>query len=119
MGHSKAEKDKSHRRIVKTAAARFRERGVDGIGLADLMKEADLTHGGFYGHFDSREQLVAEAVECALRDGGEAVAAIASTKRPPPPVLGLLVDAYLSLPHRDALATSRPGTSRANHVAPT
>src|ERR1700704_2291561 len=54
MGHSKAAKEKSHQRIVKTAAARFRERGVDGIGVAELMKEADLTHGGFYGHFDSR-----------------------------------------------------------------
>jgi TetR/AcrR family transcriptional repressor of nem operon len=117
MGHSKADKEKSHQRIVKTAAARFRERGVDGIGLAELMKEADLTHGGFYGHFDSREQLVAEAVECALRDGGEAVAAIASTKRPPAAVLGLLVDAYLSLAHRDGLATSCAVTSMANDVA--
>src|SRR5258708_38368393 len=85
MGHSKAEKDKSHRRIVKTAAARFRERGVDGIGLADLMKEADLTHGGFYGHFDSREELVAEAVECALRDGGGARAAGPGRPAAPPP----------------------------------
>jgi TetR/AcrR family transcriptional regulator, transcriptional repressor for nem operon len=117
MGHSKAEKEKSHRRIVKTAAARFRERGVDGIGLAELMKEADLTHGGFYGHFDSREELVAEAIECALRDGGEAVAAIASTKRPRAAVLGLLVDAYLSLAHRDGLATSCAVTSMANDVA--
>jgi TetR/AcrR family transcriptional repressor of nem operon len=117
MGHSKAEKEKSHRRIVKTAAARFRERGVDGIGLADLMKEADLTHGGFYGHFASREELVAEAVECALRDGGEAVAAVASTKQPPAAVLGLLVDAYLSLAHRDGLATSCAVTTMANDVA--
>ena len=117
MGHSKAEKEKSHRRIVKTAAARFRERGVDGIGLADLMKEADLTHGGFYGHFDSREELVAEAIECALRDGGQAVAAIASTERPPAAVLGLLVDAYLSLAHRDGLATSCAVTTMANDVA--
>jgi TetR/AcrR family transcriptional repressor of nem operon len=117
MGHSKAAKEKSHQRIVKTAAARFRERGVDGIGVAELMKEADLTHGGFYGHFDSREQLVAEAVECALRDGGAAVAAIASTKRPPAAVLGLLVDAYLSLAHRDGLATSCAVTSMANDVA--
>jgi TetR/AcrR family transcriptional repressor of nem operon len=117
MGHSKADKEKSHQRIVKTAAARFRERGVDGIGLAELMKEADLTHGGFYGHFDSREELVAEAIECALRDGGEAVAAIASTKRPRAAVLGLLVDAYLSLAHRDGLATSCAVTSMANDVA--
>jgi len=117
MGHSKAQKEKSHQRIVKTAAARFRERGVDGIGVAELMKEADLTHGGFYGHFDSREQLVAEAVECALRDGGEAVAAIASTKQSPAAVLRLLVDAYLSLAHRDGLATSCAVTSMANDVA--
>ena len=117
MGHSKAEKEKSHRRIVKTAAARFRERGVDGIGLADLMKEADLTHGGFYGHFASREELVAEAVECALHDGGEAVAAVASTKQPPAAVLGLLVDAYLGLAHRDGLATSCAVTTMANDVA--
>ena len=117
MGHSKEAKEKSHQRIVKTAAARFRERGVDGIGVAELMKEADLTHGGFYGHFDSREQLVAEAVECALRDGGAAVTAIASTRRPPAAVLELLVDAYLSLAHRDGLATSCAVTSMANDVA--
>ncbi len=117
MGHSKAEKEKSHRRIVKTAAARFRERGVDGIGLADLMKEADLTHGGFYGHFDSREELVAEAIECALRDGGEAVASVAGGNHPPAATLRLLVDAYLSVAHRDGLATSCAVTTMANDVA--
>ena len=117
MGHSKTEKEKSHRRIVKTAAARFRERGVDGIGLADLMKEADLTHGGFYGHFDSREELVAEAIECALRDGGEAVASVAGGNHPPAATLRLLVDAYLSVAHRDGLATSCAVTTMANDVA--
>jgi TetR/AcrR family transcriptional repressor of nem operon len=117
MGHSKAEKEKSHKRIVKTAAARFRERGVDGIGLADLMKEADLTHGGFYGHFDSREELVAEAIECALRDGGEAVASVAGGNHPPAAKLRLLVDAYLSVAHRDGLATSCAVTTMANDVA--
>src|SRR5258708_21005261 len=114
MGHSKAEKDKSHRRIVKTAAARFRERGVDGIGLADLMKEADLTHGGFYGHFDSREELVAEAVECALRDGGEAVAAGASAQQPPPPGLKLLLGAHLSPRHPERLAARPPVPTHAD-----
>jgi TetR/AcrR family transcriptional repressor of nem operon len=117
MGHSKTEKEKTHRRIVKTAAARFRERGVNGIGLADLMKEADLTHGGFYRHFDSRDQLVAEAVECALRDGWEAVASVAGGNRPPAATLRLLVDAYLSVAHRDGLATSCPVTTMANDVA--
>jgi TetR/AcrR family transcriptional repressor of nem operon len=117
MGHSKAEKERSHRRIVKTAAARFRERGVDGIGLADLMKEADLTHGGFYGHFDSREELVAEAIECALRHGGEAVASVAGGNHPPAAALRLLVEAYLSVAHRDGLATSCAVTTMANDVA--
>src|SRR3989442_2072024 len=117
MGHSKAEKDKSHRRIVKTAAARFRERGVDGIGLADLMKEADLTHGGFYGHFDSREELVAEAIECALRDGGEAVASVAGGNHPPAATLRLLVDAYLSVADRDGFATSFAVTTLPNDSA--
>src|SRR6185436_16668027 len=80
MGHSKADKDESHDRIVQVAAARFREIGVDGIGVADLMKEAGLTHGGFYRHFDSRDQLVAEAIERALLEGGRVVEALASSK---------------------------------------
>ena len=53
-------------RIIKTAARLFRERGFDGIGVADLMKSAGLTHGGFYGHFSSKEDLAAEAVAHAL-----------------------------------------------------
>jgi len=53
-------------RIVETAARLFRERGFDGIGVADLMKEAGLTHGGFYGQFSSKEDLIAEASARAL-----------------------------------------------------
>lgn len=117
MGHSKAEKAASRQRIVKTAAARFREAGVDGLGLADLMKEAGLTHGGFYRHFGSRDELVAEAVECALRDGGQAVAAIANSKLTRDAVFTALVDAYLSLAHRDGLAASCAVATMANDVA--
>src|ERR1700681_217909 len=102
MGHSKADKDESHDRIVQVAAARFRETGVDGVGVADLMKEAGLTHGGFYRHFASRDELVAEAIEQALRDGGVAVDALAKLEHAP---LATLVDAYLSAVHRDNLAT--------------
>lgn len=53
-------------RIVDTAARLFRERGFEGVGVADLMKAAGLTHGGFYGHFESKEALVEEACERAL-----------------------------------------------------
>jgi TetR/AcrR family transcriptional regulator, transcriptional repressor for nem operon len=56
----------SRARIVETASRLFREKGFDGVGLDAIMKEAGLTHGGFYGHFSSKEDLAAEAVACAL-----------------------------------------------------
>lgn len=56
----------SRARIVETAARLFREKGFDGVGLDAIMKEAGLTHGGFYGHFSSKEDLAAEAVAPAL-----------------------------------------------------
>ena len=62
MGHSKASKANTRARLVQAAAARFKERGVDGISLSDLMKDLKLTHGGFYRHFDSRDELVTEAL---------------------------------------------------------
>ncbi len=73
MGTSQVDKEKHHDRIVTIAAARVRERGLDGIGVADLMKEAGLTHGGFYRHFGSREDLIDEAVEHALGEGTKRV----------------------------------------------
>jgi TetR/AcrR family transcriptional repressor of nem operon len=89
----------SRERILDAGTRLFRERGFDGIGVADLMREAGLTHGGFYGHFASKEELMAKACERALaksaakwealhaRDGHEALAAMA--------------DSYLSTRHRD------------------
>src|SRR5258708_1137372 len=62
MGHSKAEKAETHKRIVTIATKRFREDGLAGVGISELMKEAGLTGGGFYKHFDSRDDLVTEAV---------------------------------------------------------
>jgi|SRR6202521_587480 TetR/AcrR family transcriptional regulator, transcriptional repressor for nem operon len=117
MGHSQADKDESHDRIVRAAAARFRKTGVEGIGVADLMKDAGLTHGGFYRHFASRDELVAEAVERALRDGGRSVEAVVNSRRPPTVLLGALVDGYLSAAHRDDLATSCAVTTLAGDVA--
>jgi len=54
--------------IIAAAAKQFREKGFDGISVADLMKEVGLTHGGFYGHFSSKEELVALASQRALRE---------------------------------------------------
>src|SRR5258706_7063504 len=58
----------THERIVDVAARALRRNGFAGVGVADVMKQAGLTHGGFYAHFESREALIAEAVERAGRE---------------------------------------------------
>ena len=68
MRHSKTEKANTHKRIVKIAAKKFREEGLAGIGIADLMKEAGLTVGGFYKHFKSRDALVSTTNAPAVPD---------------------------------------------------
>ena len=62
MRVSRAEKDRSHARIVASASQLFRERGLEGASVGDVMKEAGLTHGGFYKHFDSKDALVESAI---------------------------------------------------------
>ena len=68
MGYSKSDKAKTHARIVSVAAKRFRELGLEGIGVADVMEEAGVTVGGFYKHFGSRDELVVEALAAAFKD---------------------------------------------------
>ncbi len=99
MGHSRAEKQKTHKRIVKIASKRFREKGVAGVGIAELMKEAGLTVGGFYKHFDSRDDLVAEAVSSAFGTWKRQVDAAATGG--PPMTYAKLIDDYLNEAHRD------------------
>jgi TetR/AcrR family transcriptional regulator, transcriptional repressor for nem operon len=102
MGHSKASKANTHARLVEAAAARFKERGVDGISLSDLMKELKLTHGGFYRHFDSRDELVTEALELALTQTGQAMREHLFDGDKPD--VAALVDYYLTEAHRDGRA---------------
>jgi TetR/AcrR family transcriptional repressor of nem operon len=99
VGSSQADKATSHERIVKAAAARIRRDGVEALGVADLMREAGLTHGGFYRHFGSRDDLVAEAVEAALAHGSRR--AEAAGRHGGPEALAATIDAYLSQLHRD------------------
>jgi TetR/AcrR family transcriptional regulator, transcriptional repressor for nem operon len=68
MGYSKSDKAETHARIVSVAAKRFRELGLEGIGVADVMEEAGVTVGGFYKHFGSRDELVVEALAAAFKD---------------------------------------------------
>jgi len=86
-------------RIVEVAAQLFRKRGFEGIGVADLMKEAGLTHGGFYGHFSSKEGLIAEASARALTRSLALWNKLA--ERSPRDPLSAIAGVYLTSKHRD------------------
>jgi AcrR family transcriptional regulator len=93
-------KQVTHDRIVDAAAGELRESGFSGVGVADIMKKAGLTHGGFYAHFDSREALLAEALERAGEDSRMRLQkAIASGEAKGMSRFEALVDTYLSERH--------------------
>jgi TetR/AcrR family transcriptional repressor of nem operon len=99
VGHSKADKTDSHERILEVAARRFRERGFDGVGLAELMEEAGLTMGGFYKHFASRDALLAAATARAFDSADRRMAKVMPDARQAR--LEAFLDAYLGPSHRD------------------
>jgi TetR/AcrR family transcriptional repressor of nem operon len=102
-------KHETHERIVDVAARAIRRHGYAGVGVADVMKEAGLTHGGFYAHFDSRDALLVEALERAGRQSGEAVGrALERRKARGVSAFRALVDAYLSDEHLASLETGCP-----------
>ena len=115
MGHSKAEKTETHKRIVKIASKRFREDGLAGVGIAELMKEAGLTVGGFYKHFDSRDDLVAEAVSSAFGAWKRRVDVAASGG--PAVSYAKLIDEYLNEAHRDNPGTGCAFSALAGEIA--
>ncbi|UPJ66578.1 TetR/AcrR family transcriptional regulator [Bradyrhizobium sp. 191] len=100
MRYSPEHKQETHDRIVKKASVRLREKGAHGIGVADLMKEAGLTHGGFYAHFDSREALVIEAFGYAMDRSMEYWRKLTG-EAAPEKRLALVAESYLSTLHRD------------------
>jgi TetR/AcrR family transcriptional regulator, transcriptional repressor for nem operon len=99
VGTSQAAKAETHDRILDIAAARIRRDGIARLAVAEIMQEAGLTHGGFYRHFASRDQLVAEAAQRALTRGSEWT--VASGELGGRPGYTKLVDGYLSTWHRD------------------
>lgn len=125
---SKEQAQENRRRIVDTASRLFREQGTDGVSVADLMKAAGLTHGGFYKHFDSKEALVDEATACAFDAVDEQV-----TARPkadddnsgdngdgdgdPEAARRAFIDHYLSPEHRDDMAGGCPTAGLAVDMA--
>lgn len=106
-GSIQSRKEATHERIVEVAARAIRRSGYAGVGVADIMKEAGLTHGGFYAHFASREALLAEAAD---RAGAESVSLSANIAAAAAPGQSLqaLVRAYLSQQHVDGVENGCP-----------
>lgn len=100
MRVSRAQAQENRSSVIAAASRLFREHGFDGIGLADLMKAAGLTHGGFYKQFGSKEDLAVLASERALQANTEAWSRV--TESAPGHPLAALVDFYLSGAHRDS-----------------
>ena len=97
-------KEVTHDRIVDAAARAIRRSGYNGTGVADIMKDAGLTHGGFYAHFPSREAMLAEAAD---RAGSESVAMMEriAAKLPQQQALPAMLQAYLSKEHLEGIET--------------
>jgi TetR/AcrR family transcriptional repressor of nem operon len=115
MKVSRIQEAENHERILDVATRLFRERGIDGIGVSDLMKAAGLTHGGFYGHFKSKEDLVAQACARAVtrmrqnwtnvidQSTGDPIEALAAT--------------YLTPKHRDGAGRGCPMAAIGSEIA--
>lgn len=102
MKVSREQAAENRERILNVAAKLFRERGFDGIGVADLMKGAGLTHGGFYGQFASKEDLMAQACTRAFSDSLDIWNQLASrAPNSPESQLRAITTAYLSCDHRN------------------
>lgn len=99
MKVSREQMAENRERILAVAARRFREHGFDGISVADVMNEAGLTHGGFYGHFASKEELMAEASKHAIADTLKLWTELPAAENDKP--LATVAHNYLSTRHRD------------------
>jgi TetR/AcrR family transcriptional repressor of nem operon len=118
MGVSKRQAGENRRAIIDAATRLFRERGVDGVGLAELMKAAGFTQGGFYNHFKSKADLVDAVVATAVEDGaGQLAQALAQPLTGDEGVLDRQVNYYLSEAHRDDIDGGCPVAGLAADVA--
>lgn len=102
-----AAKEASHERIVSAAARAIRRSGYDGTGVADIMKEAGLTHGAFYAHFASREAMLAEAAGRACAESAAAVAEVVASV-PAAQALASMLRSYLSREHLEQIEMGCP-----------
>ena len=100
MDATRSKKELTHERIVAAAARALRRNGFGGVGVAEVMKEAGLTHGGFYAHFESREAMLAEAMARAGEDGSASLGlGVASRRARGASGFRAMVESYLSDAH--------------------
>jgi len=117
MDIAPSRKELTHERIVETAAGVMREAGFWGVGVADVMKRAGLTHGGFYAHFASRDALLCEAIERAGRDSAARLAkSMAARQARGASALRALVEHYLSDAHLSAPGQGCPVAALASEM---
>jgi TetR/AcrR family transcriptional regulator, transcriptional repressor for nem operon len=115
MRVSRVQAAENRERILEVATRLFRERGIDGIGVADLMKSAGLTHGGFYGHFKSKEDLIAQACGRAVANTRDNWIKVISQSPADP--LESLTNHYLNARHRDNTGRGCPIAALGAEVA--
>jgi TetR/AcrR family transcriptional regulator, transcriptional repressor for nem operon len=113
---SKEESAQTRKRIVEAASAEFRRNGIDGTGLADLMAAAGLTHGGFYKHFESKEQVIEESLAFAAEQMVEAMRRTLSAS-PGNGGLRTGIAEYLSIEHRDDASGGCPFAALGSEMA--
>lgn len=108
MRITKEKRQENHDKIVEIASEMFRERGFDGVGVADLMELAGMTHGGFYNHFASKDALIKEALVKSFIETSERYAGYE---------VGAVIDAYISREHRDARGKGCPAAALSGEAA--
>ena len=115
MKVSRAQAAENRERILDVATRLFRERGIDGIGVSDLMQAAGLTHGGFYGHFESKEDLVAQACARAVSRMRQNWTNVVDQSTGDP--LEALAATYLTPKHRDGAGRGCPMAALGPEIA--
>ena len=113
MRYGKDHKEATRQRIVEAAGRRFKEDGIDGAGVATVMSDAGLTNGAFYGHFGSKEDLVANVVADQLRTQRRSFDAQPSDRAG----LEAFIRSYLSPDHRDQAADGCPSAALIDEIA--
>jgi TetR/AcrR family transcriptional repressor of nem operon len=113
-----SQKEETHERIVDAAARALRRDGYEGVGVAEVMKEAGLTHGGFYAHFDSREALLVAALERASEESYQIVARVAEQRAGKGvSAFRALVETYLGDEHLGSLEIGCPVAALGSEMA--